>query len=222
MGVMGPVAVEPDQPIGKLVIKGRHVLEEQVFVVVHEVFLDGAVEALGVGIHLRGLRVGMPMDNPLGLQRLREHPLELTAIVRQRHGDGGGKDDTDEGKETPCRLAPVRDRAEGETETAVDIGHGQHVAPHAIFEALHRIERNEMAGETGRKTLGLAGSLHAAPGLGSSLGIETHRRPAQAIRRIVDDPPDRAFGGTRQHRSLTEIMEERIKLALAKVGMRLS
>ena len=50
--VVGALGVVPEQVIEEFIVAlGEVVIEEQVFVVVQEFLLDGAVEAFGMGIH---------------------------------------------------------------------------------------------------------------------------------------------------------------------------
>ena len=69
--------VVEDEPLGEFLVEAGEVGEEQVFVVVDEGFLDGAIEAFGMGIHFWGLGVGIPTGDLLfreGLGRRRGPP----------------------------------------------------------------------------------------------------------------------------------------------------
>jgi hypothetical protein len=52
--MVGALGVVEDEPIGELLVEEIEVGEQQVFVVVDEGFLEGAVEAFHVGVHLGG------------------------------------------------------------------------------------------------------------------------------------------------------------------------
>jgi len=80
--MVGPFGVVEDQPLGEFLVEAGEVGEEQVIVVVDEGFLDRAVKALGMGIHLRGLGVGVPTQGLLFRDGLGEARLEIGAIVR--------------------------------------------------------------------------------------------------------------------------------------------
>jgi hypothetical protein len=58
--VVRTLGVVEDEPVGELAVEERKVGEEQLLVVVHEGLLDRAIEALGVGVHLGRLGVGVP------------------------------------------------------------------------------------------------------------------------------------------------------------------
>ena len=53
--------------------------------VVDEGFLDGAIEAFGIGIHFRGFGVSIPMGDLLFRKGLGEADLELGAVVGEQH-----------------------------------------------------------------------------------------------------------------------------------------
>jgi hypothetical protein len=50
--VVRTLGVVPMQPLEQTIVEGVYVVEQQSFVVVDELFLKGAVEALAMGIHL--------------------------------------------------------------------------------------------------------------------------------------------------------------------------
>ncbi len=50
------LGVVEHQPIGEFLVEEGEIGEEPVFVVVDEGFLEGAIEAFGMGIHFRDLR----------------------------------------------------------------------------------------------------------------------------------------------------------------------
>ena len=82
---MGPFGVVEDQPLGEFWVEAGEVGEEQVFVVVDEGFLDGAIEAFGMGIHFWGLGVGIPTGDLLFREGLGEARLKLGAVVGEQH-----------------------------------------------------------------------------------------------------------------------------------------
>jgi hypothetical protein len=69
-GVMGPLGVDEDEPVGEFLVEERQVGKEQVFVEVDEGVLDGAVKALDVGVHFGRFGVGVPALDAVGLQGL--------------------------------------------------------------------------------------------------------------------------------------------------------
>ena len=87
--------VVPDEPVRQLPIELFRILKERE-IPVNEFLLDRPIESFAVGVHLRGLGIGMPMQDglpvELGLKGfhelraiVREHPLDL---VRKRLKDG--------------------------------------------------------------------------------------------------------------------------------------
>ena len=51
--------------------------------VIHELFLEGAIESFGVGVYFRGARIGPPVGDAAFVEALLEMPLEFCAIVRE-------------------------------------------------------------------------------------------------------------------------------------------
>lgn len=88
----GAFSVVPEQPIHELVVEFDQIGKEQVLVVVEELLLHGAVEALAVGVHLRGLREGVPVRQGLRLEHRLEVLHELTAVVGQHELDRARED----------------------------------------------------------------------------------------------------------------------------------
>ena len=69
------------QPVGQVPVKGGQVVEEHILMVIHELFLEGAIEAFGVGIHFRGTGIRPPMGDAVLVEALLEVPEELRAVV---------------------------------------------------------------------------------------------------------------------------------------------
>ena len=56
------LGVVPGEPAQQLKVEiGELIEEQQVVVIVDELVLDGAIEALAMGVHLRRLRIGTPV-----------------------------------------------------------------------------------------------------------------------------------------------------------------
>ncbi len=51
-GVVGALGVVEDEPVGELAVEEGKICQEQIHVIVDEGLLDGADEALGLGVHL--------------------------------------------------------------------------------------------------------------------------------------------------------------------------
>src|SRR5687768_17616760 len=60
-GVVWALGIEPVEPVEQAIVEARQIVEEQLLVNVDELLLDGAVEALAVGVHLRGAWEGVPV-----------------------------------------------------------------------------------------------------------------------------------------------------------------
>lgn len=71
-----------DEPIGELLLETGEVGKEQVFVVVDEGFLNGAMEGFGRGAPCRHLRVGVPRRDLPFREGVSEARLEFGASVR--------------------------------------------------------------------------------------------------------------------------------------------
>ena len=79
--MVGSDGVVEDEPLGELVVEFHEVGEEQIFVVVDKIFLDGAVESFDMSIHFGRFGVGVPVDDAGLIEGLGEGALELAAIV---------------------------------------------------------------------------------------------------------------------------------------------
>ena len=62
-------------------VAGGQVVEEPVLLIVHELFLDRAVKAFGVGVHFRGAGVRPPVRDAALRQAVLEVAQELRAVV---------------------------------------------------------------------------------------------------------------------------------------------
>ena len=59
-----PLGVGEHEPLGRLPVEESTVGEEEILVIVDEGLLKGAVETLGMSVHLRDLRIGVPTSDP--------------------------------------------------------------------------------------------------------------------------------------------------------------
>lgn len=88
--VMGQDRSVSQRPVGQFAVDGRQVVEEQVLVVVHELFLEGAIEAFGMRVHFRGTRIRPPMGAAPFVEALREvAEARRTVIGEEKPGCGG-------------------------------------------------------------------------------------------------------------------------------------
>ena len=79
--MVGQHGVVGEQPVGQFLVEGSQVVEEEVLMIVHERFLEGAVEAFGVGVHFRRAGVRPPVGDAAFLQTLLEVAQKLRAVV---------------------------------------------------------------------------------------------------------------------------------------------
>ncbi len=80
---MGQLRVVEHQPVAHFLVKQSGIGKEQVFVVVHETFLNAAVEAFAVRIHFGRFGIGLPVRQLIGRHTFCELALELAAVICQ-------------------------------------------------------------------------------------------------------------------------------------------
>ena len=51
--LVGQHGMVSPQPVGQVPVQGGEVVKEQVLMVIHELFLDSAIELFGMGVHVR-------------------------------------------------------------------------------------------------------------------------------------------------------------------------
>lgn len=75
-GMVRPFGVIDEELVSASSVEVRHVVEEHVLVVIHELFLEGASQAFRVGVHVRGMGIGqqehqtplkVPWQGPRGI-----------------------------------------------------------------------------------------------------------------------------------------------------------
>ena len=87
--MVGQHGVVGEQPVGQFLVEGSQVVEEEVLMIVHERFLEGEVEAFGVGVHFRRAGVRPPVGDAAFLQTLLEVAQKLRAVVGEDEPWGG-------------------------------------------------------------------------------------------------------------------------------------
>lgn len=133
---MGTLGIVEEEPIGEFLVEQGEIGEEQILVVIDEGFLQGAVEAFGVGVHFWGLGVGIPALDAVGLAGLGEARFELRAVVGKQHL-GLGRQQSQGGLERGLGVAGrLAGDGEGEGQTAGGIDAGDEVAAQTIANAL--------------------------------------------------------------------------------------
>ncbi len=146
---MWPFSIIEEEPVSQVAIEFTQVTEQQVLVVVHEVFLERPVKAFDVGIHFRGAGIGPPVSHPALFQAVLEVAQEFGAVVREDEAQRSGQEDT-QGVEGAGRLATGRGGAgQGDGEAGLGVDEGEEVEPEAIPQADHGITGEDIEGQSG-------------------------------------------------------------------------
>jgi len=217
---VGALKVVPGQPREQLEVEvGEVVEEEQVVVVVDELFLDGAIEAFAVGIHLRGLGEGVPMsEQPIG-EGGGEMALELAAVVGEHGFDGEGEHGLNQAEELGGGGAGVTTSGPGPGEVGVQIGAGDEVAAVVLGAQLDAVEGHAMAWSLGAEMLGLA-QARLAHWLGLARRPQRPRSRAHLVRGIGDQAADGTRARTRQPVGRGKRRQQQMQLFFAEIRMR--
>ena len=110
--------IESQQPVGQVPVKGGQVVKQQVLVVIHELFLEGAIEPFRVGVHFRGAGIRPPVRDAPFVESLLEVVLELRAVV--------GEEEAGRGEQRTQRIERMRGLAAGrDGEAGVWIDEGE-------------------------------------------------------------------------------------------------
>ena len=70
-----------DDPLGEFLVERADVCEEEVFVVIDELFLQGTIEPFVVGVHFWASRVSPVVGELMVFEQCVESSLELAAVV---------------------------------------------------------------------------------------------------------------------------------------------
>jgi len=142
VGSRGVVAAEVGQQAG---VEGADVVGEEVFVVVGEFLLHGAIEALVSGVHLRASGVGVVVSPVLRAGVGVEGAGELVTVIGQHLLDGRGEHGLHQrGKLRGVVGGRVGD-GEGDGEAAVVVDGGEDVAAHPAHKQHDGVERDVLA-----------------------------------------------------------------------------
>ena len=134
--IVGTLGIVEEEPIGEFLVEQGEIGEEQILVVIDEGFLQGAVEAFGVGVHFWGLGVGIPALDAVGLAGLGEARFELRAVVGKQHLGLGRQQSQGCLERVLCVAGRLAGDGEGEGQTAGGIDAGDDVAAQTIANAL--------------------------------------------------------------------------------------
>jgi hypothetical protein len=172
--VVGSLRVEPQQIVEQGIVEREQISEQQCLVVVDELLLDGAVEALGVGVHLGGARIGVPVAQALFGQGLGKMAGKFRAVVVEYGMNRQWESGLRQSKELRGGAARMAGGGQGEAEVRVEIGEGNYIATHPVLEALDGIEGDTVAGKGRPERLGLV-----SPGVAAVLSALALRAQAQ-------------------------------------------
>ncbi len=144
---MWALGVEPEQVIEELVItEGEVVIEEQIFVVVHELFLESTVKAFGMGVHLGVFGIGVPMSEAPLSNGGGEVLHEFTAVVGEQRLDAIREHGGHEIEKALGGGAGMTGGGEREGEAGTGIRGGEQIAAHPVTDALDGIQGHTLAG----------------------------------------------------------------------------
>ena len=141
-----PLGVGEHEPLGQLPVEESEVGEEEILVIVDEGLLEGAVETLGMSVHLGRLRVGGPASDPPLAQGLGKARLKLAAVVG-KHDAGRLGEETQRPIQRPTGMTGMLggDRP-GEGQAARRIDEAHDVAAETVANALDGIPRPAFEG----------------------------------------------------------------------------
>lgn len=142
---MYSVFVVPAEPLEQLPVERSKVHPELLPVEIRELFLDGAVEALGMSVLFRRLGTSVIVDEVERDECGGEVPLELRAVVGEDEGKGEWEYRTAERKKVRCGLGGVRGRGEREPEAGVQVDERDDVSAGAVDILLERVEGDHVA-----------------------------------------------------------------------------
>lgn len=217
---MWALGVVEDEPVGEFLVEQGQVGKEQVFVVIDEGFLEGAVEAFDMGVHPGAFGVGIPaLDMPC-LDGSGEVFFELAAIVRE-HDLGGLWQQGEHGFQGGLGVATgFAGQGQCQGKTACWIDEGDDVASDAITDAFDGIHGQALQW-SGPAAFGLAW-LGGATGLEASQAVWPRWGMAHPVRGAGHDAADGGCRGKRHTVLLTPRREQEMELVFAEVGMRLA
>ena len=217
-GMVGSFGVIEEEPVSEFPVEVRQVVEEQVLVVIHELFLEGAIEAFGVGVHFRRAGVRPPVRDAAFLQALLEVAQKLRAVVGE-HEAWGGRQEMAQGVQRESRLAARRGGGgKGDGETGVRVDEGEQVAAEAGLEAHHGIAGEHLEWHM-PDALGLAGFAGPGHGFGAAAGVQAAGGVPHLVGRSGDEAPKGGDTGQGEILLRTPGAQQDMQLGLAEVGI---
>lgn len=216
-GMMGSLQIVPKQVFHESKIESRRV-EKFGGMKIHILLLDGAVETFGMGIHLRGLGVGMPVrgmeSSNLGIESFHE----LTSIVGEDKGQGEGKENRHEVKELfGCSTRMAR-RCEGKGPAGIEVGKGNDIATGTMDDRLNGIERSTVARVHCLEMLGFSRFWSSFPLNDLPIVANLCREHSKAPK-VADEIANGGGGWAREMTRIAEGEERMVNLLLSEVRM---
>ena len=178
--------------------------------VINELLLHGAIESFHVGVHLRGLGVGMVVDEMEPSQFFREMFFELRAVVGENKGHGMREYFLTEAEELRGCQRGVRGGRPCKGEAGMDVLKGDDVPAYTEHKAFDGVECDQMPGIFRLDVLWLAQYLlpigfDDPAGAGNPLRVDT--KPSA----VLDEPPNGAGLGTGESTCCAKRKEQRVQ-----------
>jgi hypothetical protein len=193
--VVGLLGVVPPYPVEQPIVEAYEVAKQQVFMVVDARVLEGAVKARAMGMHLRCLGVGVPVQQALSADGLVFGALGAIVHALEWARQQALAD-------VPSEASPgagERLHSHGAAEAAVEIRAGDQMAVNAVAHPLNTVPSQTLARGVGHQPLGFTGALRTRIAL-TRPHDGTVRHPAPLVRAIGNASADGAHRWT--HESL--------------------
>lgn len=196
----------------------RHGIKQLRLVVIDELLLDGAIEPLGMSIHLGCFGVGVPVDlvEPFNLGIEVFH--ELTAVVRQDVLQGEREQERHELEELFGGLAGVTGGGPSEGPAGVDVGEGDDVAAGTMDVLLDGIEGTAVAGVERHEILRFPYSFGSFPLDDLAVVTNLHGKHPETTE-VSDNVANGGSRGAVEGRCSTQGGDGLLHLLLAEVGV---
>ena len=188
-------------------------------VVIDKLLLNGAVEALAVGVHLRGLGVGMIVDQMKPFEFCLEVFHKLTAVVGQDKRDGKRKDDEAHIKELFRGQRGMRGSTPRKTKPREDILERDDITSLALNVLLDRIQGHTVARILGLEIVRFSDDISACDDFDFSEVRNFLWMHPQATK-VLDKTADGLRPGTDDPAFFAETREKWMEFLFAKIGMR--
>ncbi|MCY3955119.1 MAG: hypothetical protein OXF47_03880, partial [Nitrospira sp.] len=211
-------SIVSQQPVGQVPVKGGQVVKQQVLMVIHELFLEGAIEPFGVGVHFRGTGIRPPMGDAPFVEAVLEVPEELRAVVGEEEPGWGGEQGTQRVESVSRVTAGGGGGGQGEGEATVGINEGEQVAAEARVEADHGITREDLQRPM---AAALRGPSFAGPacGFGATPRIQADGSVPHLVGGAGDQAADGGDTGQGEPLLRTPRPHQDLQLGLAEVGV---